>query len=289
MKGRWIRRGLTALLAILLAIAPMAATAEESTLRHVVNCEHWISLREEPSVKAKRIMKIPLRATVYLQEADKAEGFVRVYYGGYGGYVLAQYLSKTDPETGKPFAVRMYVANCNEYINLRRSESTSAQSLARLPLGTAVECLRNPNEDSRMALIRWTNPVTWERIEGYALRKYLSFVPAGEPLERVTLNAVRPGDKMWQQVITDRKTLMELASILRNAEPGMIGKCPLGAQLVFELKDGTRQYFEYPTDDCPDFAAENGEEFRLSKKDTSRLREIFKRTFDQLDQQGGLN
>ena len=46
MKGRWIRRGLTALLAILLAIAPMAATAEESTLRHVVNCEHWISLRE---------------------------------------------------------------------------------------------------------------------------------------------------------------------------------------------------------------------------------------------------
>ena len=59
MKGRWIRRGLTALLAILLAIAPMAATAEESTLRHVVNCEHWISLREEPSVKAKRIMKIP--------------------------------------------------------------------------------------------------------------------------------------------------------------------------------------------------------------------------------------
>ena len=69
----------------------------------------------------------------------------------------------------------------------------------------------------------------------------------------------------------------------------MIGKCPLGAQLVFELKDGTRQYFEYPTDGCPDFAAENGEAFRLSKKDTSRLREIFKRTFDQLDQQGGLN
>ena len=69
----------------------------------------------------------------------------------------------------------------------------------------------------------------------------------------------------------------------------MIGKCPLGAQLVFELKDGTTQYFEYPTDGCPDFAAENGEEFRLSKKDTSRLREIFKRTFDQIDQQEGLN
>lgn len=284
MKGRWIWRGLTALLAILLAIAPMAALAEESILRHVVNCEQWISLREEPSVNAKRIMKIPLRARVYLYDADKTEGFVYVYYGGYGGYVLAQYLSKTDPETGKPFAVRMYVANCNEYINLRKSESTDAQSLARLPLGTAVECLRNPNEESEMALIRWTNPVTGEGITGHALRKYLSFVPAGEPLESVTLNAVLPGDRMWQQVITDRKTLMELASLLRNAGPGMTGKCPLRAQLVFQLKDGTRQYFEYPTDGCLDFAAENGEEFRLSKRDTLRLREIFKSTFDQLDQ-----
>ena len=289
MNGRWIWRGLTALLAILLALTPMAAMAEESILRHVVNCEHWISLREEPSVNAKRIMKVPLRATVYLQEQDKAEGFVRVYYGGYGGYVLAQYLSKTDPETGKPFAVRMYVANCNEYINLRKSESTDAQSLAQLPLGTAVECLRNPNEESEMALICWTNPATWERITGYALRKYLSFVPAGEPLESVTLNAVLPGDQAWQQVITDRKTLMELASILRNAEPGTIGQCPLSAQLVFQLKDGTRQYFEYPVDGCLDFAAENGEGFKLSEMDTSRLREIFKRTFDQLDQQEGLN
>ena len=74
------------LLAVLTALASLSALAEGSTLRHVVNCEQWISLREEPSVNAARIMKIPLRATVYLQGEDKDNGFVRVYYGGYGGY-----------------------------------------------------------------------------------------------------------------------------------------------------------------------------------------------------------
>ena len=271
------------LLAVLTALASLSALAEGSTLRHVVNCEQWISLREEPSVNAARIMKIPLRATVYLQGEDKDAGFVRVYYGGYGGYVLAQYLSETNPETGEAFATPMYVANCSQYINLRKFESTDAPSLAQLPLGTAVECLENPIEESDMALIRWTNPATGERITGYALRKYLSFVPAGEPLERVTLNVSLPGDQTRQQTITDRKTLMELASLLRNAEPGYIGKCPLGAQLVFALKDGKFQYFAYPVDGCPDFEAENGEAFRLSARDTNRLREIFGQTFDSLE------
>ena len=77
------------LLAVLTALALLSALAEGSMLRHVVNCEQWISLREEPSVNAARITKIPLRATVYLQGEDKDNGFVRVYYGGYGGYVLA--------------------------------------------------------------------------------------------------------------------------------------------------------------------------------------------------------
>lgn len=279
------KRLLSALLAVLALIAPIAAAACESCTRtqHVVNCEYWVSLRKAPNENSERIMKIPLRAMVYRADDKTMEDdFVYVRYAGYTGYVQAQYLSRTDPETGEAFATPMYVANCREYITLREIPQKGAAALAKLPLGAAVECLNdpdNPNPESDWAYVAYTNPATGERMTGSVLRKYLCLLPAGDCLESAAMNVSLRGDETRQQVITDRQTLQAIAEIIRTAAPNETGKCPLGAQLVLVLKDGSRQYFSYPTDGCPNFRTENGEAFGLPEEERQRINAIFAEAF----------
>ena len=218
------------------------------------------------------------------------------YYNSIRSAMQTQATAVSDFFSNYATSEQVYLEMANYYVNdFDKQESLELQfinasgqivlSSYGLTSGGSPDTADITSAIKRQEVSSWSgqNPATGERITGYALRKYLSFVPAGEPLERVTLNVSLPGDQTCQQTITDRKTLMELASLLRNAEPGYIGKCPLGAQLVFALKDGNLQYFAYPVDGCPDFEAENGEAFRLSARDTNRLREIFGQTFDSLE------
>ena len=117
---------------------------------------------------------MPLGATVTdCSAADN--GFVRCIYNGQAGYILASYLRAVDDsigenataapevtetpdttetpdateapaETPEPTAApeqdasnNMYVVNCQSWVSLRSSPSTSASQLARVPLGTEVE------------------------------------------------------------------------------------------------------------------------------------------------------
>lgn len=60
----------------------------------VVNCEEWVSLREGPSTKAERLMKVPLGARV--SDAYHTDnGFVRCVYQGCEGFILWDYLETT--------------------------------------------------------------------------------------------------------------------------------------------------------------------------------------------------
>lgn len=58
----------------------------------IVNCEEWVSLREEPSIAAARIVKVPLGAMVYNCEPD-VNGFVYCEYDGMYGFILEEYLA----------------------------------------------------------------------------------------------------------------------------------------------------------------------------------------------------
>ena len=63
----------------------------KATLYRVVNCNEWISLRAEPSVESATLCTIPLGSRVrYI--ADAENGFMHVFYNGYIGYALAEYL-----------------------------------------------------------------------------------------------------------------------------------------------------------------------------------------------------
>lgn len=61
----------------------------------VVNCNDWVSLREEPSTSASRIVKVPLGATVQNCTWYSAN-FICCDYNGMTGYILSEYLQPAD-------------------------------------------------------------------------------------------------------------------------------------------------------------------------------------------------
>ena len=66
-------------------------------------------------------------------------------------------------------ATAMYVVNCNEYVNLRAAPDTSAQVLARVPLGEQVVAYGREGDFYR---------VEYAGLRGYVHADYLSTQPA---------------------------------------------------------------------------------------------------------------
>ena len=127
-----MKRILCVLLALLLMAASAFATEEEWTFENsfyrwtVVNCEEWISLREEPSVSAKVLKQVPLGAEVIWHDGA-GNGFVVIEYEGVTGYALHGYLQ------GYLEAVR--VSNCEEWVSLRQQPDENSERIRKVPLG----------------------------------------------------------------------------------------------------------------------------------------------------------
>ncbi|MBQ3080522.1 MAG: hypothetical protein IJC48_11085 [Clostridia bacterium] len=68
-----------------------ASSAEYFDEMAVVNCEEWVSLREEPDTKSKRIEKVMLGDTITNCMRFDEEWYY-AEYNGKGGYILSQYL-----------------------------------------------------------------------------------------------------------------------------------------------------------------------------------------------------
>ena len=66
---------------------------EQGPNMRVVNCQSYVSLREERSTKSVRLAKVPLGALVLAYPDGKVEdGFIACYYQDEYGYILAEYL-----------------------------------------------------------------------------------------------------------------------------------------------------------------------------------------------------
>lgn len=104
----------------------------------VVNCKKSITLRTAPSTSAPEIAQIPLGMPVgYIENASN--GFSKINYDGRTGYALSAYLSQNRPaQTITETNAR--VVNCDSWVTLRRTPSTSAAELDRIPLGDEVFC-----------------------------------------------------------------------------------------------------------------------------------------------------
>lgn len=86
-------------LCLLLALLPLFASAEEYVGNmEVVNCREWVSMREAPSTKAKRLVKVSLGSIVSNCYVFSDEWYY-AEFDGYGGYILADYLRPSENET----------------------------------------------------------------------------------------------------------------------------------------------------------------------------------------------
>lgn len=276
MKGmKQMKRLITCILALMLLLSCAAHAASLDQL-HVVGCEEFITLREEPSTGAKAIVQIPLGALVTCYEYTE-NGFARVYYGGCFGFVQAQYISEVNPETGGEWRIPMYVANCNEFISLREDASTSSNCMQRMPLGAQVECyVRTIDGPQPMENVGYPGPEGMLR--GYALSRYLCFLPPETDtcaLVSATLRMNGDDSVLTQQTVTDPALLKELEGMIRRATPTIPTKCPMAAQLELELANGEKLRFAYPIDGCATLIAENQSVYTLTSADGERLWQIF--------------
>ena len=93
-----------ALAMTLLLLCGSALAAEIGSSLKVVDCNEYISLREEPSKSAGVLAKIPLKARVAMVD-EASDGFWKVSYQGKEGYALSGYLREVDDYSGDPVDV----------------------------------------------------------------------------------------------------------------------------------------------------------------------------------------
>jgi len=138
-----MRKVLCCVLAMLLALAGMSALAVEiGTTMMVVNCNEYITLREEPDTSATALARMPLgeKGMVFLSEADN--GFWQVSYKGQTGYALAKYLKpmgtfegrRYDPSAKERYNFNLFLSNFTETGFLWRSGCFSKA----FPIDTAL-------------------------------------------------------------------------------------------------------------------------------------------------------
>lgn len=264
-----MKKVIVCIIACFLVVASATASAKEFLC--VTNCEEWISLRETPRTSSDRILKIPLGAMVVSLDREIGD-FAYVSYAGNHGYVLKRYLSPIST------LIPMYVAHCDEYINLRVEPSTRADSLEQIPLGTQV-MVAATNDEDQMVYTTYNEPFNVIK-KGYVNNDYLSFLPNDISLESVKMTVSKYGDRMESMTIQDKKRLNQISQIIKRAEPGNLGNCPLGAQLVLTLSDGRKLYFMYPTDGCDSLLGQNGTIYSLNENDNKIFRNMFSSLFD---------
>ena len=273
-----MKRILTCLLALTMLLSCAAYAASNGDFVRVCGCEEYVTLREQPSTGAARIMQIPLGAQV-IYKGPAGNGFTKVYFGGYDGYVLSKYLSRLDPMTGEEYNVPMYVANCNKYISQRSEPAIDMEVLQRIPLGAEVMSYGRVGEflqENPMEEVHYLGKKG--SLRGYALSRYLCFLPPETDSCALVSATLRRNDEsghLIHQTVTDPALLRELEGMVRSAEPGEIGKCPMDALLELKLANGDTLRFTYPTDGCTSMIAENASVYCLPSADGARVWEIF--------------
>ena len=125
-------------LAFILGSISVPALAQGSYLGYmrVTNCQDWVSLRSSASTSASRVAKVPLGA--YVEAYYYNSEFTECFYNGMHGYILSTYLS-TSASSSSGYLGKMRVSNCNEFVTLRSSPSTSASAVTRVALGEIVD------------------------------------------------------------------------------------------------------------------------------------------------------
>lgn len=131
---KMIKRSFVLALCLCLLAGVNVALAESFKARQIDFCDEYVNLREEPDSKSRSLER------VYIGEVVMAAPYNRSFsyccYNGQYGYIRSEYLSSNiRPWSDGTF----HVANCKEYISLRKMPEKGADVRARIPLGATLD------------------------------------------------------------------------------------------------------------------------------------------------------
>ncbi len=162
---------------MMLGLASGIAAARGSYLGTltIINCKDWVSLRKSASTSAARVATVPLGASVeaYYYNSEYTE----CKYNGQWGYILSTYLSNSNysgsaASSNSGYVGKLQVINCNEFVTLRKTASTSGAAVTRVAKGETVDCYTHNSQFYRCY---------YNGLSGYILREYLGYASSYEP------------------------------------------------------------------------------------------------------------
>lgn len=147
-----------------------------------------VNLRREASYDAEVLTSLPARTAVTMTGASG--DWNAVEWNGLKGYVLASYLTDTEP-AAKPQI--LYVSAASG-VNLRQGPSTDTAIVATLPASAAVEA---------GALSGDWQQVHYGTLEGYILACYLAVEPPEEIDAAPSVDASAPASETYDPTLVD--------------------------------------------------------------------------------------
>lgn len=276
---------LLALVLVLIITLPTLALAdtystESYGFMRVDGCKEWISLRKEPSVRAERILKIPLGAMVTLHSSAASneipEDFACVTYGGKIGYVLRKYLCDRDSKYDLP----MYAVHCEDFVSLHKYADTDSNLLEKIPSGDELTVMcygfTFTDESPYMARALFSSDGDVVR-EGFVNGDFLCILPenGSVKIQSASLHVNQNDGELFVQTLSDRDALDALEQMILRAKAGDLGNCPIGALLSLTLSNGRTIDLTCPTDGCGSLIAQNACIFNLEQEDADRFWKLF--------------
>ena len=129
-----IKRAIILAMCLCLLAGTVGAFAETYKARQIARCDEYVNLREAPDSKSRSLERVYIGEVVMATPYNSA--FSYCCYNGQYGYIRSEYLS-SDIQPWSDGAFR--VANCREYISLRKMPMKGAEVKTRIPLGATLD------------------------------------------------------------------------------------------------------------------------------------------------------
>lgn len=128
-----------ALALVLATILSVVVTAQAAFSTMYVNCPEGetVRLRKTASSSGTILLNIPRGTAVQAEAYDST--WHKVIYGDTTGYMMSSFLSTNPPDSNDNYITMYVTCTPGETVNLRKSATTSASIVVRIPNGTAVQ------------------------------------------------------------------------------------------------------------------------------------------------------
>ena len=183
-------------------------------------------LRADSKSSAKVIVEMDNAELV--QVISERQGYVKVKYGDYEGYVLRTSIQPIENKEDCPLP-KLWEANCNEYITLRKYPG--GYGIDTIPVGGVME------------LVKWHGKyakVKYGTLTGYVLTSYI--MPAADKYFDNCLDIVKvTSEYTYEQMIKDIDTFARMYSSIITVES--LGTSELGRDIpVFRIGREDAEY-----------------------------------------------